>query len=321
MPIKGQTDIESMQEKVIDLNVSYRLWKGEEKQNLTDKDGNPRLDDFGTQKKGSGKDLDELFRFSGSDRAVEQFKKHYGTLNPRSVNIFLPYAAIADCFPTWMEEYTGGSFQKRCDGERIVERKVRKSYMVGRKEAFTWMKEQVDEPCTRIEKGLDVCPDCGKNGNGRLFFYVKELYADGFGSTKCGMMSLRSPHDFSSLMSSLRQLHRRYESLHCSTFPSPMTFGYIPYVLTREKKQIMKAVNGVQVRSDHWIVTISEDPEWLKYLQLWQQHQEIELLRSNPEARSLLLPSLGVKAISPKTYDVDAEIVTDLPALPSIDNG
>lgn len=323
MPIIGKTDASSLEEKNIDLQVIYRLWKGEPKQQLFNDDGTPRLNKAGKQMELAGADLEDKFRFEGSDRAVEQFLKVYGTLYPTQVRIFLPYPTVDQCFETWMEKYTFGSLQHRCNGERIIQKKSRKEYEVGGKKRFTWVRENVDLPCVKLEKGLDVCPECGKTGKGRLFFYVADLYAAGMGSTKCGMLAVNSEHDLATLSANLHRLQQKYGCLHASPIPSPWTYGYIPYILTRERKQIMKAAGESQVQGETWVVSISEDPVWLECLQRWQQAQEIKQLQgASEDVRQLLSANLSasrpalaggvtVEAIASEVASTAAEPVVD----------
>lgn len=85
----------------------------------------PRFPRLGVLRKGAprpeggrrpGSDL-EWFRFDASKPAIgEAFARAYGT-QPDSLTVFLPYALISDCFPTWREEWVAGGLVHRCDGQ------------------------------------------------------------------------------------------------------------------------------------------------------------------------------------------------------------
>jgi len=96
MPIVGMTDAATAVPK---FPLLGRLRKGAPKQ------GNR-----------PGKDLD-YFRFDPARPEVgEAFDACYGE-KLMALDVYLPYALISDCFPTWREEWTAGGLVHRCDGE------------------------------------------------------------------------------------------------------------------------------------------------------------------------------------------------------------
>lgn len=95
--------------------------------NLTDKDSIvPRFSRLGKLRKGGpktasgfGKDLAH-FRFTSDwPGAEEAFLEAYGEA-PKQVNAYLPYRTTEQCFPSWMEEWSAGGLQHRCDGVTCV---------------------------------------------------------------------------------------------------------------------------------------------------------------------------------------------------------
>lgn len=292
MPIIGRTD-KSPIEKSFPLNVSYRLWKGEPK-----------------GERSAGRDLKEKFRFSGSDRYVDEFAKHYGGLYPTQVKVYLPFPTVEETFETWNESYTAQSLQFRCNGERIIEEKTR--IKVGKNWQFG--KQKCDRPCQKPE-GANICDEC--KATGRFFFYVSELYQAGMGSTRCGMMAISGINDVIGLTNQLRALEAKYGNLMSSPIPSPMTHGYIPYILTREEKQIMRPAKpgaDYQARGTAWVLTISEDPEWLALMQQWAVYQQVQALQGNPALAALVAGNSIAPAALPQTYGAVEEVRAIAPA-------
>jgi hypothetical protein len=172
-----------------------------------------------------------------------------------------------------------------------------------------WQKVDVDEPCDRGD--APICDRCAANG--RFFFYIQELYRSGMGSTKCFMMTVTGTHDIIGFTEQLRGLEAKYGCLHASPIPSPWTHGYIPYVLTRIERSISRPNGDARAKGKAWVLSISEDPEWLEMMQRWQQAQELMRLRDMPEVKSLLMPNLHINRNTPQLpgATVEAEIIPD----------
>ena len=91
---------------------------------MTDDNAVPQFPRIGKLRKGApkptssnapGKDL-SYFRFTSDNPRVEAaFKEAYGG-EPQELSVYLPFASIDDCFPTWREHWTT-VLQHRCDGE------------------------------------------------------------------------------------------------------------------------------------------------------------------------------------------------------------
>jgi len=68
-----------------------------------------------TSSNAPGRDL-SYFRFTSDNPRVEAaFKEVYGD-EPQELSVYLPFASVEDCFPTWRERWTT-VLQHRCDGE------------------------------------------------------------------------------------------------------------------------------------------------------------------------------------------------------------
>jgi len=282
MPILGKTD-RAHTEATIDLDVVGRVWVGAEK---TDNS--------------AGRTLEDKFRIECNDRTREIFKKHYGTDRPDKLNIFLPYATPDECFETWMESYTAQSFQHRCNGQRIIQKMCKVPYKgLKGEQLYSFQRQDVDEPCLKGE--APECAACGK-GSGRFFFYVRELYASGMGATKAWMMSVSGTHNLIGLHAQLCALYKQYGALDVSPVPSPWTYGFIPYTLTRVEKKIMRpnaekgSINGKTVynqtgtrsKGSYWALSLSEDAEWLATLQRFMAFKEVQRLGGSAEAIALI---------------------------------
>lgn len=63
-----------------------------------------------------GVDLN-YFRLTTDDPpAAAAFAAYYGS-EPKSIEVFMPYATTHENFDAWLEEYTAGGMTRRCDGE------------------------------------------------------------------------------------------------------------------------------------------------------------------------------------------------------------
>jgi len=95
---------------------------------MTDDNAVPQFPRIGKLRKGApkpesgnapGQDL-SYWRFTSDNPRVEEaFKATYGD-KPQELSVYLPFASIDDCFPTWRERWTT-VLQHRCDGETCVQ--------------------------------------------------------------------------------------------------------------------------------------------------------------------------------------------------------
>lgn len=289
MPIKGVTDLHNSDDFPGKLATIGTVWKGEKK---------------GTNSIGS--DLGTKLRVEIEDENWRNaFLRHYGTLTPEQINIYLPFRTVDRCFETWFASFSAKGFIHKCDGEKIVEKMVDEPYKTERGETrYHRTKKKVDEPCQKGDSPF--CSACNR-ASGLLYFYVAELYSAS-GSTKGFRMSIGGANDLPKLYEQLVNLHNSYGTLCGSPVPSPLTMGYIPFVLSRVKTPITKpltkaeTVNGKKLthhtggrsQSHYYALSISEDPEWLDRLQKFYQEQELLRLSQYPQLARLY----GVEPIS-----------------------
>jgi hypothetical protein len=312
MPIVGLTDTIQSEDYPCGLSIVGKVWKGEKKGKFA-----------------PGKDLENRFRVEFDDKRWEQkFLSHYGTLTPETLNIYLPFQSVDRCFEVWYASFTTQGFRHKCDGQRIREKMVQDPYEgANGAKLFHTQKKQVDEPCLKGDK--PACSVCGR-GSGLLTFYIQELYGSGMGSTRGFRMSLHSINDLASVTSQLTRLQKLYGSLSGSPIPSPLTFGYIPFTLSRVKTSITKPITetkeigggkkrydqtGARSQDEYYAIQIAEDAEWLESLQKFYQGQELLRLAQYPELRQLYgiqseantiaLPE-GKKALPSSSYETSA---------------
>ena len=312
MPIAGITDRKT-EDYPAGLSIVGKVWKGD-----------PKTD------RAPGRDLNDKFRVEIEDeRWRKKFLDAYGTLTPQSINIYLPYQEVDRCFETWYAAFTAQGFKHKCDGERIVEKMVGMPYEGRDGTKFHYTKQKVDEPCLKGDN--PVCNACGEKGSGLLYFYVRELYSAGMGATKGFRMSVHGANDIPVLHDQLAQLQHAYGSLSGSPVPHPATFGYIPFVLTRTKRNITKPIvetkteggkkrynhTGARSQSEYWALSISEDPAWLESLQRFYQEQEYMRLSAHPELMRLYghdaiaLPASEPRQLSPARESVTVAVTVE----------
>lgn len=208
---------------------------------LTDRGAS--LPQIGTLRKGDkkasatmpGKDLDH-FRFVTEDTDAESaFLAAYGA-QPRSINVFLPFATVDENFEAWMEEYTASALKHRCDGETCV----------------LWLKGD-----GTYSSDPRPCPG-GCKQTGRLKVVIPEL-----GRMAIVTVMMTSKHDILNLHASLMAIDeaRMNGSLRG-----------IPLVLRRVEKKISTPRDGKRVRVTKWLLQIEAQPRWVA-LQLQAQER------------------------------------------------
>lgn len=257
------------------LQVIYRLWKGSKKP---------------ANGKGSGRDLKEQYRFEGYSRGVEAlFSQFYSSTNlAENIRIYLPFDKPDDVFdPSYIEYDQKRGLVTKCDGEFITEKRVNgadgKSYMT-----------PCNDPCRR-SPDRNYCGTCKHSG--KFFFYIREMVEAGSGFGAGGMMALSGMHDVEGLYHQLCVLHDKYGSLKTAPMPSPLTFGMIPYVLSRVKTPFQrkddKGSGEYTVNTHYYATTIAEDPEFMKDLLLYRRRDEFLSMMEDP--RTLSLPGVAEK--------------------------
>lgn len=283
MPIKGLTDCKA-ETYYPRLQVSIRAYKGEKKPD-----------------KGIGKDLQDRFRIETKNETIAAIiNNHYGSLQPKALNIYLPYPDVERVFPTTMERYGASGIEFRCNGDYIYE-----ETLLEEQNGHTYReKVEVNKPCLANGK-VNRCPKCQKTG--RLIFVIREVFESGF-VNKSAMLTVHSFSDLTALMSQLSRHQQLMGSLSASPFPSPMTSGFVPFVLSRVQTDIKRPVldkaneykrTGKYSDGVAYPVSLDIDPQWLSAWMRWQQVEQIQSLGMavNPLAlkgfwnEDLLLPS------------------------------
>jgi hypothetical protein len=186
--------------------------------------GQIRKGDAKPSERQPGKDL-SYFRFTSDDAETsETFNRVFG-LEPRAVEVFLPFASMEDNFEAWAEAYTAGAIQHRCDGETCVGWRTPQG---------TWSTEP--KPCPGGCKAV-----------GRLKVIIPAFRRMAFVT-----VLTTSKHDIINLGSSLIALQAVKGSLQG-----------IPLVLRRVEREISTpAEGGKRARRKKWLLQIEASPEW-----------------------------------------------------------
>ena len=214
---------------------------------MTDADTSmPRFPLLGVLRKGAarpegggrpGKDL-EWFRFDPRRQEIgEAFEQAYGT-QPDSLTVFLPYALISDCFPTWREEWVAGGLVHRCDGETCS---------LWRNAQGRYSREP--KPCTYAAKEEKGCKPVG-----RLNLILPDLLRAGFvGYVSLGTSSI---NDIVSIHSSL---------LAVAEARGSEDLRGIAFQLYRQKESISTpGKDGQRMRREVSLVKLVPSAEWVR---------------------------------------------------------
>jgi hypothetical protein len=189
------------------------------------------------KKNANGREIygDDLkhFRFTSDDgAAVEAFASYYGA-EPRSINVFMPYATTNDNFGAWLEEYTAGGMLRRCDGEtqyfhRDADGKGNNTPV------------KCERLCGRA---------CGCKQVGRLAVIVPELARLAY-----VLVETHSLYDIMQLTENLQAAEALRGDLRG-----------IPFILSRREREISTpGDNGKRARRAKSLLFIEPDPEWVQ---------------------------------------------------------
>lgn len=200
--------------------------------------------------KSPGQPLD-YFRFTSANpldsSLVDEVKALVGE-KPRQIRFWLPYDGLDDCFEAWMETYSHGGLQIRCDGESVRMLRTEDGRMV-------------DYP-----EGAMLCQrSCECETRARLHIVVHGLQRDGVVVVPTG-----SKIDIRSIHSALH-LHAN----RAKRFGVKLTD--LPLVLLREPQDISVPAfakgpdgkfvqTGKRTRKTHWMVKIQAAPEYSAFL-------------------------------------------------------
>jgi hypothetical protein len=202
--------------------------------------------------RGPGRDLN-YFRFDPIDEQTgKDFAEHYGD-EPRSINVFLPYATTDENFQCWQEEYSASELKHRCDGEFVYERDKR-----------TGQLEKTDRPCP------GGCQEVG-----RLTVIIPELKRFAYVTVLTG-----SAHDLAELLSNLQAIEMLQRDLRG-----------IPMVLRRVKRMISTPDDrtGKRARREKWLLNIEVAPQWARSMLTSMERHAMPLLETTINDRPALV--------------------------------
>ena len=182
-----------------------------------------------------GQDLD-YFRFEAlseeDTHLYDQWGDVYGS-KPKRIEVEMPYATADECFDAWMEAYTAGAMQRRCDGEQIV------------------LDRGADGQIDRSTRPCES-PACECQRAGRLFLLLPIF--DRLGTV---VLTTSSVHDIRNLSGSLR----RYEAMarkHSADLRG------IPFWLERYPREISTpGKDGKRVRRTKYLVRLEPAENWV----------------------------------------------------------
>lgn len=214
--------------------------------------GSPKTENNG--KSSMGKDL-EYFRFDSDDtEAVKAFAATYGD-KPKQIRVLLPFATPEQNFTAWMEEYSAGGMQRRCDGESQVFHRDAKTG-----KAIT----NQPKPCERICGGACACKQTG-----RLYVIIPELARLAY-----VIVETHSIYDIVQLTQNLQAAHTVRGSLNG-----------VPFLLSRRKREISTpGDDGKRVRRTKNLLFLEPDPEWVQKKLLAMRNEAFALLPSQSSA-------------------------------------
>lgn len=256
------------------------------------------------QQKGKpfGEDLEHLIRVECSNPTVTSIiKRAYNAQEVRyqnvkkdspasylivdKLNIYFPFPDVERNFPTTMEAYAASGINFRCDGKTIYEK-------AEKFEAQDGVRRQV-KPCKlpcAANGDIGNCPNkCQKTG--RIVFHIKEVFEAGF-VNKAAIMTVHSWSDVPGIERQLNEHIGLMANLSRSPFPSPLTHGFVPFVMSRTQTPSKKPVfvdkkrTGAYKDAFDYPVSIDVNPQWLAAWMQWQQVEQMQALgmQVNPHA-------------------------------------
>lgn len=186
----------------------------------------------GNGKEVMGKDLNH-FRFDTQDaKAATDFAAQYGE-EPTAINGYLPFASLDENFSAWMEEYSAGGLQRRCDGENQIFSRDDKGKA-----------SHAPKPCEKL-----CNRSCGCKQVGRLTLIVPELMR-----LASVTVETHSVYDIVGLTQNLQAAH-----IACGRLQS------IPFVLSRREQEISTpGESGKRVRRKKSLLFIEPNPEYVQ---------------------------------------------------------
>ncbi|ESA38492.1 hypothetical protein N836_31625 [Leptolyngbya sp. Heron Island J] len=297
MPILGLT---TKSDTPIETSQLGKSWKGAKK-----------------QQNRAGADLKDKFRLDIPPPFDKVIMASYNTMQPTELRVFFPHQETDKVFETWNDAVTVQGLQHRCNGERIIREVVTKTSYRGGKPYPKRCGQDCDRPCQR-KPDEAICSEC--TSTGYLKFYIRELFGIA-GMQQVIVQTVTGINDVVGVTKQLRGFEEKYGSLSKASIPSPMTWGYIPFVLRRIPKDIArplydgkaKKYTGGYGRSEAWPIKITEDEQWLSFwntyfrkqmiLQMAEQGQ-LALLQPEDQALYQEMSKLELPMASPQALPV-----------------
>lgn len=316
MPIAGLT---TKSDTKIETSQLGKAWKGAKK-----------------QQNRAGADLKDKFRLDIPPPFDQVIKAQYGTMEPTELRVFFPHQTTDEVFETWNDATTIQGLKHRCNGDLIIREVVTKTGYRGGKPYPKRCGQDCDRPCQK-KPDEAICSEC--TSTGYLKFYIRELFGVA-GMQQVIVQTVSGINDVVGVTKQLRGFEEKYGSLSKASIPSPLTFGYIPFVLRRVPKDISRPVydgkakkyTGGYTRGEAWPIKITEDEQWLSFwntylrkqmilqmaaqgqlalLQpedyaLYQEMSKLELPMVQPQAQ-LPVAEVEQKAIAPATTETSEQ--------------
>ncbi|MEL7495044.1 MAG: hypothetical protein AAGJ95_13945 [Cyanobacteria bacterium J06554_11] len=268
MPIAGLT---GQRNTPMQTNQLGKVWKG------------AKATGSGSSKR-AGKDLINqegigLFRVEVPQPYDGVIMTAYGTMQPKQLRIFFPAHTTDEVFESWNDAFTAQGMKHRCNGTRIVREVFTQTSYRGGKPYQKRSARDCDRPCEKAE-GEAKCKAC--EATGYLQFSIRELVLTA-GLSQVMVETVSGVNDIVGLDKQLRAFEAKYGSLMQSPVPSPATYGRIPFVMSRARREVSrpiydsqkKAFTGGYTKTTTHSILITEDPKWMNHWQNVTRRQQV----------------------------------------------
>ncbi len=158
---------------------------------------------------------------------------------PVAITIYLPYAAVAENFTTWREEWTAGGMVHRCDGETMTIWRTPTGHY-----------DSTPRPCPNAGQEKPACKPVG-----RLTVIIPELIQAGY--VGYVTMETHSLNDLLSIQASLLAVAEARRG-------NEMGLRGVPFVLRRVPELISTpGEDGKRVRRQKYLVKLEPLADWV----------------------------------------------------------
>lgn len=189
-----------------------------------------------TRPDGSPVELQHMRFTSDEPELVARWVEVYGA-QPMRITVRLPYDDPEQVLEAWMEEYTAGTLQRRCDGGSCVWRRLPDGGS-----------DSTPSPCAK-----DAQRRCACKPVGRLYLVLPDLMTLGVVVAHTG-----SWDDIRRLSASLRAMHQLGVPLRGT-----------PFILQRVARDVSMPSDrgrGGRVRRKKWMLDLQVDPSWVPHI-------------------------------------------------------